>query len=157
MHTANQVADFFLSKIDIEKGDTISPLKLQKLVYYAQAWNYTIFGEPLFDERIEAWVNGPVIPTVYARFAGTTKYTSINLSTSSVTTPTFDEKTTKLLTEVLGLYGERSAQYLENLTHSESPWIIARGDTPPYAISKNEITLESMKDYYSKFLNGAKE
>lgn len=49
-YTVTEIAYFFLSKIDSEKGDSITPLKLQKLVYYAQAWHYTVFNEPLFDD-----------------------------------------------------------------------------------------------------------
>ena len=51
MFKANQIADWFLSRTDMQSGDTISHLKLQKLVYYVQAWHYTIFNEPLFEEK----------------------------------------------------------------------------------------------------------
>lgn len=154
MYVADQIADFFLSKIDAEKGDTISPLKLQKLVYYAQAWHYTIFDKPLFEEKIEAWVNGPVVPSLYKRFVGThTKHSVIDISEIELKVPEFEEKTRVLLDEVYGIYGERSASYLENLTHSEQPWLKARGILPPFANCKEEITLASMKEYYSPFRN----
>lgn len=155
MYNVNQIADFFLSKIDVEKGDTISPLKLQKLVYYAQAWHYTLFGHPLFSERIEAWVNGPVVPTLYARFACTLKNESIKIDKSILNTTVFPYDTAKLLNEIIQIYGERSGSYLEDLTHSEQPWIKARGILLPFVICKNEITLTSMKEYYSKFKNEA--
>lgn len=155
MYSPSQIADYFLSKIEAEKGDTISPLKLQKLVYYAQAWHYTVFGVPLFEEKIEAWVNGPVVPSLYYRFAPLhTKNSTINIKELDLKIPLFKATTKKLLDEVFNLYGERSGSYLEDLTHSEKPWIEARGILPPFAICKKEITLESMKDYYSAFKNG---
>jgi uncharacterized phage-associated protein len=151
MYNPNQIADFFLSKTDAQKGDTISPLKLQKLIYYAQAWHYTIFGAALFDEKIEAWVNGPVVRSVYDRFSGITKNASIVIDYPNLDIPHFEEKTQVLLNEVYQIYGERTGAYLENLTHSEMPWIIARGGVLPYMASNKEITLESMKEFYSTF------
>ena len=67
MYTSQQIADWILSQLNSNSGDTISPLKLQKLLYYCQAWHYTIFNEVLFDERIEAWTHGPVVPSQYIR------------------------------------------------------------------------------------------
>ncbi|GAB2841398.1 Panacea domain-containing protein [Ferruginibacter profundus] len=157
MYNPNQIADYFLSKIDGEKGDTISPLKLQKLVYYAQAWHYTIFDTPLFDEKIEAWVNGPVVPSLYKRFVAThTKHSIIDVENMALSVPEFEPNTKVLLDEIYRIYGERSASYLENLTHSEQPWIKARGILPPFASCKDEITLASMKEYYSPLRNAAK-
>lgn len=155
MYTPNQIADFFLLKLSEDKGDTISPLKLQKLVYYAQAWHYTIFDNPLFEEKIEAWVNGPVVPSLYAKYSGVTKHNNINLTEFELIDTEFPATTERLLNEVYQIYGERSGTYLESLTHSEQPWIIARGLLPPFAKCKNEITLESMKGYYSTFKNEA--
>ena len=153
MYTPIQIADYFLLKLSEDKGDTISPLKLQKLVYYAQAWHYTIFSEPLFDERIEAWVNGPVTPSIYAKYAGTLKNQNIDLAKYPIIETEFPNNTALLLNDVSNIYGERSGSYLENLTHSERPWIEARGILPPYAKCKAEITLESMKTFYSQFRN----
>ena len=153
LYTPNQIADFFLSKIDENKGDTISPLKLQKLVYYAQAWHFTLFSQPLFEEPIQAWVNGPVVPSLYSRFAYVTKHMNIDIEKSGFTITEFPEHTDKMLNEICQIYGERSGSYLENLTHSEQPWIKARRSLPPFAICKEEITLESMREYYSQFRN----
>lgn len=67
-HTANDVAKWFLSRVDRDSGDSITHLKLQKLVYYAQAWNLAHFGEPLFDEELKAWTHGPVAPSVWHEY-----------------------------------------------------------------------------------------
>ena len=67
--TAQDVADYFLSIVDEEQGDSLSNLKLQKLLYYAQGFHLAIKNEPLFDEDIEAWTYGPVVPSVYNQYS----------------------------------------------------------------------------------------
>ena len=66
--TAQTVADYFLTLGDPEVGDGISNMKIQKLLYYAQGIHLAIANEPLFDDPIEAWRFGPVVPDVYHRF-----------------------------------------------------------------------------------------
>jgi uncharacterized phage-associated protein len=151
MNTAHEISDWILSKIDIEAGDSISPLKLQKILYYCQAWHLTIFKKPVFDERIEAWAKGPVVPSQYKRFAETPIYDSIRITNIELHIPKLDKNTEELLIEVINLYGERSASYLENLTHSENPWIEARGNLEPHRKSSAEISHKSMIDFYSTF------
>ena len=56
------VAQYFLAKADEDAGDLMSNLKLQKLVYYAQGFALVLLEKPLFPERIEAWIHGPVVP-----------------------------------------------------------------------------------------------
>lgn len=148
MYTSKQIADWILSNININAGDTISPLKLQKLLYYCQAWHYSIFGKPLFKEKIEAWAHGPVIPSQYIRFANTQIYDSINISNASIESVLLDKDAEELLIEVMKIYGEHSAKYLEELTHSEKPWKETRGDLEPYMASNKEIKLDLMKEYY---------
>jgi uncharacterized phage-associated protein len=65
--TAGRVADYFIN-FSHEVGDPISNLKLQKLLYYAQAWHLALYDSSLFPERIQAWVHGPAVPPVYRRF-----------------------------------------------------------------------------------------
>lgn len=149
MHTANNIADFFISNVDAKSGDTISHLKLQKLVYYAQAWHFTLFGKPLFDEKIEAWKHGPVVRSIYSRFSSDNVYTPLNVQSIEIQPVEFEPHTLELLNDIMVVYGEHNASYLEDLTHSESPWIDARGSLPLYASCTNEITLESMRNYYS--------
>lgn len=152
-YTPNNVADWFLSRINTEVGDTISHLKLQKLVYYSQAWYLTVFKKPLFNERIEAWAHGPVIPSIYERFKNVCKDCVINVNSIELSKANFSKEDEQLLSEIRAIYGEHSSGYLEELTHSELPWINARNGLPDYSASNNEITHEAMIDFYSK-LNG---
>lgn len=132
MFKANQVADWFLARTDAQSGDTISHLKLQKLVYYAQAWHYTIFDEPVFEEKIEAWMHGPVVRSIYERFKNIPVYGQINVQEIEFDLPILTERSIDLLEEVKDLYGEHSANYLEELTHEENPWILARAGLPNF-------------------------
>ena len=149
--TANAVADHILCKTR-ETGDIITNLKLQKLLYYAQAWYLAFYDEPLFDEPIEAWVHGPAQPKVYRRF----KKFEWRPITEEVACPTFTgRKVQSLIGEVLRVYGDKTASQLEVLTHSEAPWREARGGIPDYENSSRVITHESMRDFYrSKLPSG---
>jgi uncharacterized phage-associated protein len=149
-YKALDIARFFIGQVDVAKGDSITPLKVQKLVYYSQAWNYTLFGEPLFDEKIEAWAHGPVIESVWREYKSfATRNSPIDISKVTCEVPDFDDQTKKLLADIRRIYAEHSGTYLERLTHSEAPWQEARQGLTAYAISNNEITLDSMKKYYS--------
>ena len=68
MASAHDVAKYFLSLIDEDAGDTISNLKLQKLVYYAQGFHLALFDRPLFNEEVKAWMHGPVVPDLYHEY-----------------------------------------------------------------------------------------
>jgi uncharacterized phage-associated protein len=156
-YAVNQIANFFLSKIEQQKGDSITPLKLQKLVYYAQAWHYTIFDKTLFDDKIEAWTHGPVVRSLWERFRGVGKDSSIDISSIDLEKTNFSSETLRLLEEVNQIYGEHTGSYLEALTHSETPWKEARKSLPIHVSSTAEITLTSMKTFYSKLRNEQKE
>lgn len=149
-YTANQIADFFLSKMSDDEGNSITTLKLQKMVYYAQAWHYTLFKKPLFVDKVEAWVHGPVVRDLWESYRGVPYGDTLKIDLQQFKVPSFNKNTYNLLMEVIGIYGEHSGQYLEQLTHQETPWKDARKDIPAFASSNKEITLESMKAYYSK-------
>jgi uncharacterized phage-associated protein len=141
--TARLVADFVISFAQ-EHGDPVSNLKLQKLLYYAQAWHLAIFDRPLFDERIEAWVHGPAVPPVYGDFKQWT-WQPIGIE---IAAPDLGHEISDHLNEIMDVYGELSAYQLEKLTHSEDPWRNARGGIPPDGPSNAIIPHEEMKQYY---------
>jgi len=61
---------FDVAKYITEQTGEVSAMKLQKLMYYAQAWNLVWEEEALFPNDFQAWANGPVLPTLYARHRG---------------------------------------------------------------------------------------
>lgn len=120
MLSCRDVANYFLAKADPEIGDTISNLKLQKLVYYAQGFYLAIFDRPLFSEKIKAWAHGPVVPELYQDFK---QFGAEGIPCpGDVDFSIFDAEIAELLDEVYAEYGQYSAWKLRNLTHSEPPW-----------------------------------
>ncbi len=139
MATAIDVASYILA----QKG-SMTTMKLQKLVYYSQAWSLVWDEKPLFRNRIEAWANGPVCPTLYQAHKGHFKIGRISLGNARNLTA--EEKDT---TEaVLRYYGAKSSQWLSALTHSEPPWKNARKGLSPRTRGTREITYEAMGMYY---------
>jgi len=144
-YTPSQIADWFLCSADLDAGAGITHLKLQKLVYYAQAWSLAFFDRPLFAEEIQAWAFGPVVPSLFQRFKGSGWQ---NLGKPSKC-PAFDAQTEELLKEIMRVYGRFDAKYLERLTHQEEPWKEARKGLDPEESSTRVITKGKMKQYYS--------
>ncbi len=141
------IARYFLSKVDFESGLTISPLKLQKLMYYAQSWALAIIERPLFSDDFQAWQHGPVIDTLYYMFKS---YIYNNIPKVS----DFDEKILKheeleVLEIVWKAYGKYDAKYLEALTHSEDPWRLARCGYKKTDKCNEIITQNSIREFYS--------
>src|SRR5688572_8488221 len=102
--TANpqDIADWFLAQADPRAGDSISHLKLQKLLYYAQAWALVLLDQPLFAENFQAWVHGPVLPSVYRKYQGS----SYEPLPPPASVPRFAPEIETLLEDVFRLYGE---------------------------------------------------
>lgn len=143
MKSSHLAADYLL-RLFHSAGDPITNLKLQKLVYYAQAWHLALFDTSLFPEDIQAWVHGPVEPTLYERF----KQMRWNPITDEIAAPQVSKQAAVHLRNVFAAYGGFSPLQLEQMTHVEQPWINARGDIPPDASSTAVISHEAMKTYY---------
>ncbi len=120
-------------------------IKLQKLCYYSQAWSLVWDDRPLFNEPIQAWTNGPVIPALYSAHRG--QYSVSTISGGDPSALNDDQCDT--INAVMKYYGDKSSQWLSNLTHMEDPWRDARRGVAPGEPSSNEITLEAMAEYYS--------
>ena len=144
MYTALEVADWFRGAVDRGSGDSLTHLKLQKLVYYAQAWSLALLNRPLFEEELQAWAHGPVAISVWHAF----KDHGWEALPAPEEMPEFDDETTELLRDVHRSYGEHSAKKLEDLTHGEDPWLRARGDLPAEAKSNAIISREHMARFY---------
>lgn len=140
----------------LEQQGSMTAMKLQKLVYYCQAWSLVWDEVPLFDSKIEAWANGPVMPELYNVHRGQFQVTTLNLGSSDRLTSV--EKET--IDGVLGYYGDRSGQWLSDLTHLEDPWKNAREGISVGQRSTREITLAAMAEYYGSLeadLHGQKQ
>jgi len=135
------VADHILKK----KGE-LTAMKLQKLVYYSQAWHSVWEEEVLFPERIEAWLNGPVCPVLYAEHRGkfkVDKETFKNKLEGNLTSSQLES-----IDSVINYYGDKTSQWLSDLTHQEQPWQQARKGLAQNERGTREITVTSMQEFY---------
>jgi len=142
---AQKIANFFV-RFSNEHGDNLTNLKLQKLLYFAQAWYLVFYKHPLFDNEIQAWVHGPVIPEIYSRFK---KY-GWSPIIEEISKPDLSENIKKHLIKVFNYYGRYSAYELESITYGAEPWKNARDNLPPDASSENIISHQDMQDYYNR-------
>ncbi|MFC2047220.1 Panacea domain-containing protein [Chloroflexota bacterium] len=145
-----QVGDDMASVLDVaqyilQKQGRMTTMKLQKLVYYSQAWSLVWDVESLFPEKIQAWANGPVVRELYDQHTGVFQITSLRRGNPDTLTDTQRETIDAVLEE----YGNRSAQWLSDLTHLEEPWNITREGLAEGENSEREITPEILHNYYS--------
>ncbi|HEX6751899.1 MAG TPA: type II toxin-antitoxin system antitoxin SocA domain-containing protein [Longimicrobium sp.] len=123
----------------------MSAMKLQKLIYYAQAWSLVWDDRQLFGEPIEAWANGPVVRSLYDRHRGQFEIREWSWGNPAK----LDEDARETVDAVLDYYGGRSAQVLSDLTHRELPWREARKGVPDGERGAAPISLATMSEYYS--------
>lgn len=140
------VADYLISECR-ERGEILTNLKLQKLLYYADAWNLALRDAALFDEDFKAWVHGPVLLSQYHRF----KDYKWHPITEEIEKPQLPDDLSAFLDEIIDVFGSETAVSLELMTHREEPWLEARGDTPPTEPSTATISKETMKRFYRSF------
>jgi uncharacterized phage-associated protein len=139
MANVHDVAAYILQRF----GGAMTCMKLEKLAYYSQAWSLVWDEEPIFKERIEAWVNGPVAPDLYAHHRGQFKVASWAGDPNKL-----EQKQKETVDAVIGFYGKRSSMELSQMTHQEDPWIKARLGLAPAERGNREISLGSMAEYY---------
>jgi uncharacterized phage-associated protein len=138
---------FDVAKYIVKRQGTITTAKLQKLVYYSQAWSLVWDEKPLFNNEIQAWANGPVSPDLFQLHKGKFQVSSKNFPKGDTGQLNVEEMET--IDSVLKYYGDKSAQWLIDLTHLEDPWKEAREGCAAGERCTNEITIASMMDYYS--------
>lgn len=115
-----------------KQGYPLSPIKKQKLLYYCQAWSLVWTGRPLYSDEIQAWDNGPVVPS--ARH-----YLTVN---ESVELPQWVRA---IIAAIVAEYGVKTGQELSDLTHQEKPWLEASEQGRNTTISSDAI-----RRYYSE-------
>lgn len=138
---AVDVADYILKR----KG-SMTAMKAQKLVYYSQVWALVWMERQLFREQIEAWANGPVVPSLYRLHRGHFKVSPrfFNGDPSKL-----NDEQRDVIDRVLRFYGDKDPQWLSNLTHMELPWKNARSGIGNGEFGTNVITKESIIEYYT--------
>lgn len=136
---------FDVVKYILEKQGPMTTMKLQKIVYYCQAWSVVWDEKPMFAEKIEAWASGPVVRELYDEHKG--MFQISGLEKGNTDNLKLEEKET--IDAVLQAYGDKPAQWISDLTHMEQPWNDARKGIPLGENCENEITQASLAEYYS--------
>ena len=130
----------------LERTDTITTMKLQKLAFYAQVQHLVTTGAPLFPEDFQAWRGGPVVPELYALHRGMFLIRPGELVSGDSSALTDAERA--LIDCVCSALGSLTGAELSERTHLESPWLNAREGLAPSDPSNAVITQEAMHSYY---------
>ena len=140
MATAVDVAQVIYNKLG-----WVDAWKLEKLTYYCQAWSLGWYGRPLVSNEFQAWKDGPVEPDLYRenKYQRSEK-TSTVLPGADV--EAIGDEAEKIIDAVIAFYGDKTSDELIELTHSERPWIVARGQMGPEANANEPISQLEMKN-----------
>ncbi|MDI6794556.1 MAG: DUF4065 domain-containing protein [bacterium] len=161
VYSAKAIANAFL-EIAARKRETLDPLKLQKLIYYANGWHLGLRGAPLIDEFIEAWPYGPVIPSLYhefKEFGGSPiqrHARDFDRDSFEIVIPNIDDSdqfVQTLLEKIWEVYGGFTSLKLSNMSHRpDSPWAKSRAKNP--SIQNIQITNNTIQKYFSALAQG---
>lgn len=151
-YTVFDVAAWFLNK------ENMTHKRLQKLCYYAFAWDFAIRdGNLIKNCEFEAWVHGPVNDDLYQQLKGNgmKELTVSNLpNTFTVITDVDDVEFLESVWETYGSYG---ANALEVMTHRELPWKKARAGCDAFDRCNNVISIDDMAEYYRSIYAGEED
>jgi uncharacterized phage-associated protein len=154
------IANYFL-KVAAEHDQSLDPMKLQKLVYFANGWHLAIKDMPLINEQVEAWPYGPVIPSLYRAFR---KFGNLPVTAPAVRrdsafeivgvpdlgdVPDQAEFTRAFLNRIWDIYGGYTSIQLSNETHLVgSPWHDVLTEYHGAIPKRTDIPAGLMKRYF---------
>lgn len=148
-YTADNVAKYLIYLAsqelvgDNQEREGITNLKLQKVLYFVQAYYLAKLNHPLFSDNIEAWEYGPVVPSVYRKYRSNISDPIISDKDKS----SLSEEDKETVKKIWNIFGGYSASKLVDITHAHTPWKEAN-KTPSQVISH-----KSLKEYYAPLLN----
>ena len=128
----------------LQKMGKMTTMKLQKLLYYCQAWSLVWDEAPLFSEEIEAWASGPVVREIFNEHRNMFYIENIAGDPSKLS-----DTQMETIDSVISYYGDKSSQWLSDLTHMEDPWKNARVGLTPGERGNQVISHGAMGEYYS--------
>lgn len=152
MYKAVDIANFFIDLANSDEEGYITNMKVNKLVYFAQGWSLVRYGRKLFDENIEAWTHGPVIPSVYHAFKAYGKH-NITAVHGKYDVDMFTADDLDLLADVALAYAKYDASELRRMTHEpQSPWNQVYAERQNNVISDDSIVADlKTKDIIPKY------
>ena len=140
----NSVDDVAAAVLD--RTGQVTTWKLQKLLYYSQAWFLVRYDRKLFDDAFEAWAQGPVVRSIYDQHKTRNRVEDWPAGDPA----NLDRSEESVIEWVVRKYGRLSAETLSEMTHAEVPWFVARGGLPPVAPSRAEIDPAIIRSFYSR-------
>lgn len=148
--TIFDVANFFLKIVDRDSGSTITPLKLQKILYYAQGYHLAYYDKELFSENFQAWAHGPANEDIYEKYR---EYGFNSIPSPTEEIPEIEDLKCDFLNDIWQTFGIYDGKYLEEQTHKEKPWIEARKGYAPGEKCQVIISKNSMKEFFKSVIN----
>lgn len=144
MANIKDVAKYIISLSDENSSRAVTPLKLQKILYYVQGLSMKINGREIFHEELEAWDHGPVNGEIYTAYKHY-RYLPIEKDVEfQMNNLNLSPEDINIIQKVWNDYGDIDGKILEELTHQEDPWINA------YEKGKNVIiSKEAIHDYFN--------
>lgn len=148
-YTAENVAKYLIYLAsqafvgDNKEREGITNLKLQKMLYFAQAYYLSKIGKPFFSDDIEAWAYGPAVSDVYRKY----KSRGSNPIICEEDKSSLSDEDKKILKKIWGTFGGYSASKLVDITHAHTPWKEANKSTSKI------ISHKAIKEYYAPLLN----
>ena len=141
-YSATLIARYIISR-QSECNRSVSNLRLQKLLYFVQAYFFLSLDEPCFKNRIEAWDFGPVVPEVYHKYK---RFGSMIIQENEkCSIEDIDEEDCQKIDEMLDACADKTTRELVNITHEQKPWKRAYKN-----LFSNEITQESIRDMFAE-------
>lgn len=141
-YSATLIARYIISR-ESECSRSVSNLRLQKLLYFVQAYFFLSFDAPCFNNRIEAWDFGPVVPVVYHKYK---RFGSMIIQENEkCPVENIDEEDCQKIDEMLDACADKTTRELVNISHQQAPWKNAYKN--PFS---NEITQESIRKMFAE-------
>lgn len=155
-YDAKDVADYFIDR-GKEEGMPVTPMKLLKLVYFAQGWHLALKDEELFDDPVEAWDYGPVIPSVYhavKRYGDEPIKEHIGEWKLLPWDPISDDETKEILDAVWESYSKYAPEVLSDITHMHgTPWHDLYEKFDGHIPRHKDISNDRIKEHFEKKLD----
>ena len=133
-----------------EQLGEVTPLALQKMLYFIQGLYFSRYGTPLFSDNCQAWVHGPVYAEIYDMFSSF-RYDPIDdprFELLKGKSTSLDEKEREVIDLVVNTFGMYGGKVLERITHKETPWLEAREGYSENEPSEEEISKDAIKEYF---------
>jgi uncharacterized phage-associated protein len=156
-----KIDGILLSKYILKKSGQMNAIKLQKTMFFVEAFHLAIFNKSLVGESFEAWVNGPVLRSVYNEYKSQSKASYI------ISIPEFEEvifwrkfenpKQLYIIDKVIEYFNRFGSQQLSESSHRHLPWKEAREGLGTNDKSDKPMSKDSIRKYYRKLLYNREE